>query len=310
MNAVRIHEYGHEDVLSYETAPIPAIQDDDVLIRVMAASVNPLDWKIREGHMKKRIQHEFPLILGWDVSGVIESTGSKVSQFRKGDEVYTRPDLSRNGSYAEYIVVKADEAALKPETLNHAEAASIPLAGITAWQALVEVANISRGDSLLVHGASGGVGSLAVQIANAKGAYVFGTTSRNVDLLEELGVNHVINYAEDHFCDMIANVDVVLDTVGGKTQEDSWSVLGFGGTLVSIVSPPSQEKAEDANAHGAYFFARPNAKYLVELAKLLDSGEIRPVIGHEFPLEDIQEAHKISQLRHARGKIVIHVASE
>ena len=215
MKAVRIHEYGDENVLIYEDAPVPEIQDDEVLIKVHAASVNPVDWKTREGYIKEMIPHKFPLTLGWDASGVIENVGSKVTNFRIGDSVYSHSDISRNGAYAEYIAIKSYEVALKPKSIDHNHAASIPLVGLTAWQALIGIANLAPGQRVLIHAAAGGVGSFAVQLAKTRGAYVIGTASaHNHEFLREIGVDEVVDYTSVKFEDQVKDLDVVFDTMG------------------------------------------------------------------------------------------------
>jgi NADPH:quinone reductase-like Zn-dependent oxidoreductase len=296
-------------VLSYEETPIPEIADDEVLIQVVATSVNPVDWKVREGYLQKHLPHELPLTLGWDVSGYIAAVGKHVSQFHKGDEVYTHPTLTRDGSYAEYICVSASHVAPKPRGITHKEAASLPLTGIAAWKALIEIGQLQNGQNLLIHGASGGVGSLAVQIAKAKDMYVFGTTSRNMELLEDLGVDSIINYESENFYDKVANVDCVLDTIGGETQEKSWSVLGYNGILVSLISLPSPGNSEARRFRHAYVSIEPDAGALQEITTLVEQEMLRPVVGHEYSLQTIQEAHRVSRSGHACGKIVIPVAS-
>ena len=310
MQAIRIHQYGHEDVLSYEQARIPDIGEDDVLIKVMATSVNPIDWKVREGFLRDRIPHNLPLILGWDVSGIIEACGKNVHHFSPGDEVYSHPNLARDGSYAEYICVNASEITYKPQTLSHKEAASLPLAGINAWKALIEVGELQSGQNVLIHEAAGGVGSLAVQIAKSRDTYVFGATSRSMELLEELGVDSIINYETENFYDKVVNIDFVLDTLGGGIQGKSWSVLGFDGMLASLVSPPSPPGSSEARRlRHAYVTDEPDAESLKKLTMLVDKGALRPVIGHEFPLHAIAEAHQLSRSGQSHGKIVISVAS-
>ena len=183
MKAVRIHEYGNSDVLAYEDAPMPSITSDEVLVKVVAASVNPVDWKIREGYLKEKISYPMPLTLGWDVSGVISAVGSEVTRFRAGDAVYSRPDIKCNGTYAEYVAIRESEVALKPLTISYKEATSLPLAGITAWEVLITTAQLSAGQKVLIHAGSGGVGSLAIQIAKSRGAYVIATTSEKTGRL-------------------------------------------------------------------------------------------------------------------------------
>ncbi len=308
MKAVRIHTYGNADVLSYEDAPLPNIASHDVLIRVVATSVNPVDWKIREGYLKDMISYPFPLTLGWDVSGVVEAVGDGVAHFKIGDAVFSRPDIQRNGTYAEYIAVREDEVAHKPKTISHCAAASLPLVGITAWEALITTAQLSANQKVLIHAGSGGVGSLAVQLAQTRGAYVIATTSeRNRALVKSLGADEVIDYQAQPFEEVVKDVDVVFDTIGGQVQESSWSVLKPGGILVSITSPPSDEHAKAIGVRGAFVFIEPNANILAQLAELVDTGSLRPIVGAEFALKDIAKAHAISQSGRAVGKIVIYV---
>ncbi len=308
MKAVRIHEYGGREVLRYEDSPKPVMEDDEVLIRVIAAAVNPVDWKIREGLLREIITYEFPLTLGWDLSGIVMETGKNVSRYSVGDAVYSRPEITRNGAYAEYIAVKENEIAAMPNTISFAEAASIPLAGITAWEAVIDAGQIEKGQSILIHAASGGVGSLAVQLAKWKGARVYATTSEpNRALVKSLGADEVIDYRSTRFQERLKDLDVVFDTVGGEVQEDSWSVLKPGGTLVSIVQPPDEDRAKMAGALGKFVFIQPNAKILGELSALIDNGVIRPIVCAEFSLQDIPKAHELSESGRARGKIIVHV---
>jgi NADPH:quinone reductase-like Zn-dependent oxidoreductase len=239
MKAVRIHTYGGRDVLTYEDAPCPAVGEDDVVIRVHAAAVNPIDWVVRAGYVVAWFNHTLPLILGWDVSGVIEATGSGVTSFAVGDAVFARTDLNRNGAYAEYIAVRASEVVSKPHSLDHVEAAAVPHAALAAWKSLIDTAGLTSGQSVLIHRAAGGVGTFAVQLAKWRGAHVIGTASaRNLDLLRQLGVDEAIDYNVTRFEDVVDNVDVVFDTMGGDVQERCWPVLKPGGMLVSIFEPP------------------------------------------------------------------------
>src|SRR6476660_5774388 len=236
MKAIRIHNYGGPEVLQYEDAPRPEPQAGEVLVRVHAAGVNPIDWNVREGHMKDLWPHKFPLILGWDLSGVVEEFGTGVSRFKIGDEVYSVPDPTRDGAYADYIVVRESELALKPKSLPHIRAAAVPLAALTAWPSLVDTAQLQPGQRVLIHAGSGGVGYFAVQLAKWKGAYVFATAStKNQDFLRKLGVDKTIDYTRQRFEDVARKIDIVLDTIGGETQERSWSVLKKDGVLVSLV---------------------------------------------------------------------------
>jgi NADPH:quinone reductase-like Zn-dependent oxidoreductase len=309
MKAVRIHQYGDRNVLKFEDSPIPGINSDDVLVRTVAASVNPVDWKIREGYLKEMIHYSMPLTLGWDVSGIITELGDNVTDFKVGDCVYSRPDISRDGTYAEYVAIRASEIALKPTSITHSEAASLPLAGITAWEVLITAAQISEGQKVLIHAGSGGVGSLAIQLAKSRGAYVIATTSaKNSELVASLGADEVIDYTTQDFTEVVKDIDVVFDTLGGDIQTASWSVLKPGGILVSIVSPPSEEKAKELGVKSAFVFIQPSAYILEQLAQLVDQGKIRPIIGAEFTLEDINKAHELSESGRAVGKIVLSVS--
>lgn len=310
MKAVRIYAYGGRDQLLVEEAPVPQPGDNDVLVRVVATSVNPVDWKIRAGYLKDMLPYKFPIILGWDVSGVVESVGNAVTRFKPGDAVYSRPAILRDGTYAEYIAIDANEVAFKPATISHTSAASLPLAGITAWEVLVNTAGIKAGDRVLIHAASGGVGSLAVQLAKARGAYVIATTSaKNSALVKSLGADEIIDYRAQAFEKTIKDVDIVFDSLGGEIQEKSWQVLKPDGILVSIVNPPSAEHAAAHKARSAFVFIEPDAAVLTELARLVDDGKIRPIIAAEFALDDIVAAHALSESGRAAGKIVVHVGN-
>lgn len=308
MKAVRIHQYGNVDVLKTDEIPVPEITSDEVLIKIYATSINPVDWKVREGYLKGMNLHKLPLTLGWDLSGTIQKTGIAVTDFKIGDEVYSRPALDRDGSYAEYIAVKAIEVAQKPKTITHLEAASIPLVGITAWEMLLTTAHIEKGQKVLVHAASGGVGSIAVQIAKAKGCYVIGTTSEsNIDMVKSLGADEVIDYKKEDFSESLSDIDVVLDTLGGVVQEKSWKVLKKGGILVSITSNPSAEMADKYGVKKGFVFIGPNVPVLNELTTLIDSGKIKAIIDCVFGLDQIKQAQNYSQSGRAKGKIAIKV---
>ena len=310
MKAIRIHKYGGPDVLQYEDAPRPKPQADEVLIRLHAAGVNPIDWKVREGDTKDFWPRKFPLILGWDLSGVVEDLGEGVSQFKLGDEVYCVPDPTRDGAYAEYIAVRESEIGLKPKSLYHIRAAVVPLAALTAWQALFETAQLQPGQRVLIHAGSGGVGHYAVQLAKWKGAYVFATaSSKNQDFLRELGVDEPIDYTQQRFELVAQDTDIVLDTLGGETQERSWSVLKPGGLLVSLVQLPSQDKAKELGVRAAQLAAQPNGAQLAEIARIIDAGQLAPVIDRILPLSEVRRAHKLSQSGHTVGKIVLRVSN-
>ena len=313
MKAIRIHNYGGPEVLQYEDAPRPKPQPGEVLIRVHAAGVNPIDWKVREGHMKDFWPHKFPLILGWDLSGVVEEIGpgpAAAGRFKKGDEVYSVPDASRDGAYAEYIVVRESELALKPKSLHHVRAAAVPLAAVTAWQALFDTGQIKRGQHVLIHGGSGGVGHVAVQLAKWKGARVLATAStKNQELLRELEVDEPIDYTKQKFEDVARDVDLVLDLIGGETQERSWSVLKKGGVLLSLVQPPSVEKAKALGVRAAFVAGHPSGAQLAEIAKIIDACQLAPVIDRILPLSEVRRAHELSKSGHTRGKIVLRISN-
>lgn len=308
MKAVRMHGYGGTEVLRVEEAPLPQPGAGEVRVRVVGAAVNPVDWKIRRGYLKDFIPHRFPLIPGWDVSGVVDALGEGASRFRLGDAVYSRPDIARDGTYAEFVVIREAELASKPATISHIEAASLPLAGITAWQALVGIAQVQAGQRVLVHAAAGGVGSLAVQIARARGAHVIGTASgANRALVESLGVDQFVDYRQETLAQAVRPVDAVFDTVGGAVQEASWPLLKAGGVLVSVTDPPPQDKAQAHGVRGEFLFIEPDAAVLAELARLVEGGQVRPLIGAEFALDDIVRAHELSETGRSRGKIVLYV---
>jgi len=280
-----------------------------VLIKVHAAGVNPVDWKIREGYLKEMIPYQLPLTLGWDVSGQIEMVGSQVRHLNIGDEVYSCPDITRNGAYAEYIAVRASEVASKPKSIDHDHSASIPLAALTAWQSLFDAAHLTKGQKVLVHAAAGGVGSFAVQLAKWKGAYVIGTASeRNREFLKQIGADEVIDYTATKFENVVGEIDVVFDTIGGDTQERSWAVLKAGGVLVSITTAPSEDRAKSANAIGKYVLVQPDTKQLDEIAALVDSGKLKTTVETVLPINEVLKAHNLSQSGRTRGKIVLNVA--
>jgi NADPH:quinone reductase-like Zn-dependent oxidoreductase len=310
MKAVRVYSYGGPEVLKYEDVPRPKPGPGELLIRVHAAGVNPVDWKVREGYLKDRLNYEMPYIPGWDVSGVVEAAGAGAARFKKGEEVYSRPDSPREGAYAEYMVVKEAEVALKPKTLDHVHAAAVPLASLTAWQGLFDMGGLRAGQKALIHGAAGGLGVFAVQLAKWKGACVIGTASaRNQDFLRQLGADEAIDYATKKFEEIVRDVDVVFDTIGGETQARSWPVLKKGGILVSTVSPPSAEEAARRGVRQCVFMVRPNATQLTEIAKLIDSGKVKVFVETVLPLSEARRAQEMSQTGHTRGKIVLRVVS-
>ena len=308
MKAVHIHDYGGVDVLRYEDAPVPKPGAGEVLIHVKATTINPFDCAVRAGYMGQYFNYTFPLILGTDVAGVIEQVGEGVTDVSVGDSVYTRAGIYRDGAHAEYVLAIAADVVPKPESLDWIQAAALPHVTLTAWQGLIELADLSEGQTILVHAAAGGVGHVAVQLAKWRGAKVIGTGSVNLAFLEELGVDEAIDYSTTNFEDVVNGVDVVLDLIGGETQQRSWKVLKPGGMLLSTVSPPSQEMA---NAHAVRQHmigtSPPVRKVLTETAKMVENGILKPHVSSVLPLEDIRKAHEMIEARHTRGKIVLQV---
>lgn len=307
MNAIRIHAFGGPDQLKLESAPTPAPGPGEVLVKVHAAGVNPVDWKIREGYFKDPAI-KLPLILGYDVCGTVEAVGDNVARLQVGDVVYSYISLTRGGGYAEYVAIPENQVALKPTTLDPIDAAAVPLAALTAWQALFDNANLKSGQTVLIHGASGGVGTFAVQFAKQKGATVIATASeKNHAYLKDLGADVVIDYNTQKFEDIAKDVDVVLDSVGGDTQDRSFTVLKKGGTIVSIVGPVSAQKAAEHGVRGKSMLVQPSAAQLAEIGALIDQEKVKVVVSHIMPLADAAKAHEQSQTGHTRGKIVLKV---
>ncbi len=310
MKAIRIHEFGGPDVLRTDNIAVPAPADDEVLVKVYATSINPIDWKIRKGASQAKFPVTLPFTLGWDVSGVVEQKGDNVTGFEVGAEVYSRPSPARNGAYAEYIVIKASEVARKPNTIDHVHSAAVPLAGLTAWQGLFEHGKLQKGERVLIHAASGGVGTFAVQLAKWKGAYVIGTTSeKNIDLVKQLGADEVIDYNNEPFDEKLKDIDLVFDMVGGDTQTRSIKVLKDGGRLVTTVKPEDSQEAKDKNIQIQGYMALSKPADLDQIADLIDDGKIKPVIAKTLTLDDAKEAQELSEDGHVAGKIVLKVVT-
>ncbi|MGX7596167.1 NADP-dependent oxidoreductase [Planococcus plakortidis] len=310
MKAIVIDQYGGKEQLKEREVETPVISAHQVLVEVHATSVNPIDWKLREGYLKEMLPWEFPIILGWDVAGIVKEVGEGVRHFHPGDRVFARPATTRQGTYAEFVPVDENLLARMPESMSFEEGAAIPLTGLTAWQCLVESGHIKKGDKVLIHAGAGGVGSMAIQIANSIGCYVATTASdKNDELVTSLGANRVIDYHEEDFSEVLENFDFVLDTLGGETLEKSYGVLKRGGRLVSIAGQPDEEKAEKLGIHVSGFWLEPDGRQLKKLGDLFVSGEVKPEIGHLYPLteEGVRDAHELSESHHARGKIVIKV---
>jgi NADPH:quinone reductase-like Zn-dependent oxidoreductase len=308
MKAIRIHSYGDLDTLRFEDAPLPEPEAGDVLVRVHAAAVNPVDWKIRAGYLSEMLPYQMPLTLGWDVSGVVERIGADVTDVSIGDAVYSRPDITRNGTYAEYAVMRASEVALKPNTLSHNEAAAVPLAALTAWQGLFDHARLNEGDRVLIHAGAGGVGAFAIQFAKWAGAHVIATGSAaSEELIRSLGADEFVNYRSQLFEKVLSKVDVVLDTIGGNTQVRSIQLLKDGGRLISVVGTPDADALDAVGASGALFMVQPSRDDLGRIGALIDAGSVRVLIDSVFPLSEARAAHEKSQTGRAKGKIVLEV---
>ncbi len=308
MKAMRLHAYGGPEVLVFEEAPRPQAGAGEVVVRVHAAGVNPLDWKVRAGHVKAWLQHKLPLIPGWDVSGVVEAVAPGETAVKVGDAVYGMLDFERDGAYAEYVAARALILALKPNSIDFTQGAAVPLASLTAWQSLFEVARLQSGQTVLIHGGAGGVGHFAVQFAKWKGARVIATASAaNESFLRELGADEVIDYRSTKFEKAVQDVDVVLDTIGGDTQLRSWQVLRRGGILVATLGISSLEAARDRGVRGEGVLVHPDATQLSQIAVLIDEGMVKPAVAKVLPLAEASRAHELSQTGHVRGKIVLQV---
>ncbi|WP_248910300.1 NADP-dependent oxidoreductase [Halocatena marina] len=308
-----MHEFGSPDVLRYEDAPRPEPLDDEVLVRVHAAGINPVDWRIRQGMPMVSMlpENPFPLILGMDVSGVVEQVGVSVTGFESGDAVFGVNGFPELGSYAEYSATSTEQLAPKPESLDHGEAAGVPVVTQTAWQALFEYADCTADQRVLIHGAAGGVGHMAVQLAKWKGADVIATASGySEEYLRNLGVDEFVNYREERFEAVIDDVDIVVDTIGGETQERSVDVLTENGVLVSVVGQPSGALAGEHDIDVAVVSGRSNTpSLLTTISELIDAGEVRPTISAEIPLENTSRAHEVGETEHVQGKLVLRVVS-
>jgi len=318
--AVIFESFGASDVLKLVTnfpKPVPA--DDEVLVKVAFAGVNPVDWKIRLGHLQTLMPHVFPIVPGWDASGVVESVGKDVKNFQAGDKVYsyTRADKVQNGTYGEYVAVKAAIVAKVPTSLNLDAAATIPLAGLTAWQSLFDFAKLTAGQTVLIHAGAGGVGYLAIQFAKNVGAKTIYTTAslKNHPELKALGADVTIDYSKDDFVKVIqekesdGSVDVVFDAAGGEALNKSYEIVKMKtGVLVSIVSHQIDQAAlAKREARGGFWFVSPNAQQLDQIAGLIDSGKLKPSPLTVLPLSQAKEAHDGNQFGTIKGKIVLKI---
>jgi NADPH:quinone reductase-like Zn-dependent oxidoreductase len=332
MKAFFINRYGKSDVLTSGELPEPTLRDDDVLVQIHAAGVNPADHKIRDGEFKLLLPYKMPLILGTDLAGVVVCVGPRVRRFKAGDKVYARADDDRIGTFAELIAIKEDSLALKPANLSMEEAASIPLVALTAWQTLVVKGRLKKGQKVLIHAGSGGVGTIAIQLAKHFGATIATTASAvNADMLKGLGADIVIDYKKDDFSTMLKGYDLVIDTQGGDTLKRSLRVLKAGGKLIGIAGPPDPDFAKlrgmnsfvrlvmwllsygirnAAKRSGtiySFHFMTANGQQLAEITRLIEAGHIRPVIDRIFPFEETRQALAYVETGRTKGKVVIKV---
>ena len=305
MKAVTISQYGDHSVLTYADVERPELKSDEVLVQTRAAAVNPVDWKIRDG-MGEMFGLKLPIILGCEIAGTIGEVGSDVEDFKKGAAVYGYVSLQRNGGYAEYTIAKTDEIAPKPESLDFENAAAVAVGALTSWQAIFDTANLQSGQRILITGASGGVGSMAVQLAKAKGALVIATASgKNEDFVRSLGADEFVDYTRQKFEEVVKEVDVVYDTVGGDTLERSFQSLKRGGFLVTTVAPPSKEKAEKFGIRTAMVSALPSAQQLRQINQLIAAGQLKTHLAMVLPLAEVRKAHQFSESGRTRGKIIL-----
>ena len=332
MKAFVLDRYGNNDGVRSGEIPEPELGSGDVLVQIHAASVNPLDLRIREGKLKPILPYRLPLVLGNDLAGVVVKVGPDARRFQPGDEVYARPDQGRIGAFAQLIAMNEDDVAVKPRELTMEEAASVPLVGLTAWQALIEKANLQAGQKVLIHAGSGGVGTFAIQLAKHLGATVATTTSTaNVEWVQRLGADIVIDYKKEDFAAILQDYDVVVDTLGGETLEKSLRVLKPGGKVISVSGPPDREFAKEAGLNWilqqvmcllsfrirrkakrdkvtySFLFMKSSGDQLRKLASIIDSGAIRPVVDQVFPFESTKEALAYVEQGRAKGKVVVKV---
>ena len=313
MKALAINEFGGRDKLQLMELPVPEIRPGEILVKVKAAGVNPVDWKMREGYLKDLFPHEFPVILGWDAAGVVEKVGNGVTRFKKGDEIfaYCRKPIVHGGAYAEYIVLEEEHSAIKPKNISFEEAASIPLAALTAYQSLFDAAKLQPEESILIHAAAGGVGGFGVQLAKDHGSIVWGTASgHNKKYVQDLGASEIVDYTQEDFRQAIRShcpdgVDVVFDCVGGEVLQKSIDIVRQGGRLISIVDDPTGLARSDV--HKEFVFVAPNSAQLTELALMVEQGRLKTHLSQVFPFnqEEARKALELSESGHTRGKMVL-----
>jgi NADPH:quinone reductase-like Zn-dependent oxidoreductase len=308
MKAIVVNEWGGPEVLKYQDAPKPEPKDDEILVRVIAAAVNPVDSYVRQGRFGKR---DGPMIIGSDIAGVVEKTGANAKKFKSGDAVYCYLSVTRGGAYAQYAIARESETALKPKNISFEQAAAVPLAGTTAWQALIDSGKIERGQTVLIHGGSGGVGSFAIPIAKARGANVIATAStEHQPILKQLGVDQAIDYKTTKFEDVVKDVDLVLNCVRADALGRSYGAVKKGGTIVSITDEPDQTECAKRGLTCSRMGAHPESQVLEELTKLIEAGKMKPIVSQTFPLAEASKAHQQIETRHTVGKVVLKIVEE
>jgi len=309
MKVQRFHAFGGSGVLKLEELPRPDPGEEEILVRVAAAGVNPVDYKIREGKYPAVKADMLPYVPGRDVAGTVMAAGGLVDDYKRGDEVYGMPGIDRGG-YCEFAILKSSEAAPKPRTLDFIAAGAVPLAGLTAWQGLFRHGELKAGQRVLIHGGSGGVGHFAVQFAKARGAYVITTVSAShVEFARSLGADEVIDYKAQPFETAVHDVDMVYDLIGGETQERSFDVLKRGGVLVSTLAEPSQEKAQAKGVRALRYTAQENSGELEEIGRLIDQGKVKPRIARTYALAEAARAQDFVEQGHTEGKVVLKIAA-
>jgi NADPH:quinone reductase-like Zn-dependent oxidoreductase len=309
MKAVVAYEYGAPEVLKVEQVPRPQPRKDEALVHVIASGVNPADPLTLSGKYAREFGTHLPLIPGYDIAGIVEKTGSNVTKLKAGDAVYGYPTFG--GGWADYVTVKEWEVAAKPKSLKFVEAAAVPMGALTAWQALVDVAKLQPGQTILIHGGSGGVGGFAVQIAKARGARVIATASTdNQDLLKQLGADVPVDYTKTRFEDVAKEVDAVLDPVGKETLARSYNVVKKGGIVMSLVARPDPEELKKRGIRGASISVHADAADLAQIAQLIDAGKIKPTVTQVLALSDAVRAEQQAATHHTRGKVVLRIAEE
>jgi NADPH:quinone reductase-like Zn-dependent oxidoreductase len=306
MKAAILSEYGNDpEVLEVDR---PGLPDDSVMVEVHAASINPIDWIVMAGYVQDMLPYELPWIVGYDVSGVVVEVGSDAPGFSIGDEVFARADGMQAGTMAEYAAVKASDLAIKPNNISHAEAAGIPLAGLTAWQALFDKGGLEAGQRVLIHAGSGGVGTLAIQIAKHAGAWVATTASaKNKDLVQNLGADQFVDYSNERFEEVAEKYDLVFDMLGDDTLKRSFDAVKPGGTIVSIKGDAPDGLAAERDVTFHSFFMEPNGEQLAEIATLITDGAIRPLLDRTFPLDDVAAAYDYARTGRPNGKVAVAV---